>query len=262
MVMPEVSFRNSPSAISGFLPRVRLKTFNSPLRFGVKLKLTARKRESTDVVSFIFKPQETLTWKAGQFLHYVLNHAPTDDRGSDRWFTIASAPFERHVRITTRLATTKGSSFKKTLKGLKVGDTIEVSDLDGDFVLGNARAEYVFIAGGIGITPFRSILKQAEHEKKSLRVTLIYANRKYVAAYKREFDAMAKRNTNLKIHYLFHPQRVDMGTVKELVPDLRKPLFYVSGPEPMVESIGKSLIKIGVPKNHIKQDWFPGYPAE
>src|SRR3954452_285596 len=112
-----------------------LKTFGSPLRFSVKLKLTARKKESTDVVSFIFEPQEPLAWKAGQFLHYVLNHAPTDDRGSDRWFTIASAPFERHVMITTRFASKHGSTFKKTLKALKPGDTIEVSDLDGDFIV-------------------------------------------------------------------------------------------------------------------------------
>ena len=232
------------------------------LGFFVKLKLTARKKESANVVSFIFQPQEQLTWKAGQFLHYVLNHAPTDNRGSDRWFTIASAPFERHVMITTRFAGANGSTFKKALKKLRVGDSIEVSDLDGDFTLGNSRAEYIFIAGGIGITPFRSILKQAEHEKKSLCVTLIYANRKNVAAYKKEFDAMAKRNPHLKIHYLFHPQRIDKQTVKEFVPDLKKPFFYVSGPEPMVESIGRMLQQIGVPKNHIKQDWFPGYPAE
>ena len=234
----------------------------SQLRSLVKLKLIARKAESPGVESFIFKPDEPLTWKAGQFLHYVLNHAPTDDRGSDRWFTIASAPFERHVMITTRFAGKHGSTFKKALKALRPGDAIEVSDLDGDFIMSDARKEYVFIAGGIGITPFRSILKQAEHEKKSLRVNLIYANRKNVAAYKKEFDAMAKRNPHLKIHYLFHPQRIDKNTVKELVPDLKTPLFYVSGPEPMVESIGKMLQQIGVPKKRIKQDWFPGYPAE
>ena len=95
-----------------------------------------------------------------------------------------------------------------------------------------------------------------------MRVTLLYANRKSVAAYKKEFDAMTKQNPNLTIHYLFSPQRIDRETVKEFVPDLKKPLFYVSGPEPMVESIGKMLQEIGIPKNRIKQDWFPGYPAE
>jgi ferredoxin-NADP reductase len=228
----------------------------------MKLKLAARKKESPGVESFVFKPEEPLVWKAGQFLHYVLNHEATDDRGSDRWFTIASAPCERHVMLTTRFASKEGSTFKKTLKALKPGDTIEVSDLDGDFIVSDPKKEYVFIAGGIGITPFRSILKQAEHEGKKLRVKLIYANRKTVAAYRKEFEAMAKRNRNLEIHYLFSPQRIDKQTIKELVPDLKKPLFYVSGPEPMVEAIGKMLQQIGVPKKRIKQDWFPGYPAD
>jgi ferredoxin-NADP reductase len=228
----------------------------------MKLKLAARKPESPGVESFIFKPEEPLAWKAGQFLHYVLNHSPTDDRGSDRWFTIASAPYERHVMLTTRFASKQGSTFKKTLKALKPGDAIEVSDLDGDFIVSDPKKQYVFIAGGIGITPFRSVLKQAEHQGKRLRVTLLYANRKTVAAYKKEFDAMAKRNSHLKIHYLFHPQRIDREIVKELVPDLKKTLFYISGPEPMVESIGKMLQQIGVPQKRIKQDWFPGYSAD
>ena len=228
----------------------------------MKLKLAARKPESPGVESFIFKPQEPLVWKAGQFLHYVLNREATDDRGSDRWFTIASAPCEEHVMLTTRFDSKRSSTFKKTLKVLKPGGTIEVSDLDGDLIVSDTRKEYVFIAGGIGITPFRSILKQAEHDGEKLRVQLIYANRQTVAAYQKEFEAMARRNRNLKIHYLFNPQRVDKQTIKELVPDLKKPLFYVSGPEPMVEAIGKMLQQIGIPKKRIKQDWFPGYPAE
>jgi ferredoxin-NADP reductase len=228
----------------------------------MKLKLTARKTESPGVVSFIFSPEEPLVWKAGQFLHYVLNHETTDDRGSDRWFTIASAPYERHVMLTTRFAAEQGSTFKKTLKALKLGDLIEVSDLDGDFILGDPRKQYVFIAGGIGITPFRSILKETAHARKPLRATLLYANRDKVAAYKMELEAMARRNPNFKIHYLFSPQRIDKKTIKELIPDLKTPHFYVSGPEPMVESVGKMLQQIGVPKKRIKQDWFPGYPAE
>jgi ferredoxin-NADP reductase len=228
----------------------------------VKLKLVERKKESPGVESFIFKPDRPLVWKAGQFLHYVLNHAPTDDRGSDRWFTIASAPYERHVRLTTRFAREKGSTFKNSLKALKRGDEIEISDLDGDFLVTERKNHHVFIAGGIGITPYRAILKQAEHDGHALSATLIYANRKEVAAYKQELEAMARRNPKFKIHYLFHPERIDQEAIERIVPDLKRPIFYVSGPEPMVESIGKLLEKMGVPKKHIKQDWFPGYPAE
>ncbi|MDE1925120.1 MAG: hypothetical protein KGH79_02985, partial [Patescibacteria group bacterium] len=67
----------------------------------MKLNLICRKTEAPGVESFVFGPAEPLSWKAGQFLHYVLHHEPTDSRGSDRWFTVASAPFEGEVMITT-----------------------------------------------------------------------------------------------------------------------------------------------------------------
>lgn len=229
----------------------------------MKLTLAAIKPESPDVKSFVFKPAKPLAWKAGQYLHYLLHHEPTDDRGSDRWFTIASAPFERQVMITTRLARTKGSSFKKTLKALKLGDSIEISDdVDGDFIVEDRNKDYVFIAGGIGITPFHSIIKEMQHKRIPLRVTLIYANRDAHVVYRKELESAAKHNPHFSIHYVFAPGRIDQTTIKKLVPNLKKPLFYISGPEPMVESAGKMLRKIGIPKNHIKQDWFPGYPAD
>ncbi len=106
------------------------------------------------------------------------------------------------------------------------------------------------------------MLKHAVHVGKPLRATLLYANHDKVAAYKQELEAMTVRNKNFKIHYLFSPQRIDKKTIEEMVPDLKQPLFYVSGPEPMVEGVGKLLLQMGVPSKRIKQDWFPGYPAE
>lgn len=228
----------------------------------MKLELTARKPESPEVESFVFKPQGSLAWKAGQYLHYVLHHEPTDDRGSDRWFSIASAPFEKNVMLTTRFTRDKGSTFKKTLAALKPGDTVEFTDVDGDFIVDDPKQEYVFIAGGIGITPFRSILKEADHQGTPLRVKLLYGNRDRNVVFKEEFETLAKRNPHLSIHYLFSPERIDKTSLEKRVPDFKKPFFYVSGPEPMVESLGKLLSEMGVPKEHIKQDWFPGYPEE
>jgi ferredoxin-NADP reductase len=227
----------------------------------MKLTLRERKQETPDVESFIFSLTEDLIWKPGQFLHYVLHHEPTDDRGSDRWFTIASAPFEKKVMITTRFDATRSSTFKKTLQELKLDEQIEVSDLDGDFVLGDADAKHVFIAGGIGVTPFHSILKEADHTGQKLDVTLLYANRDEHAPYKIEFDEFAVRNPKLRITY-FIGERIDEAAIRKAVPDLKTPLFYVSGPEPMVESFGVLLKNMGVPSAQVKQDWFPGYAAE
>ncbi len=228
----------------------------------MKLQLIDRKTEVSNVESFIFQPEEPLSWKAGQFLHYILHHEPTDDRGSDRWFTISAAPFEGHVMLTTRFTDEKGSSFKNKLRNLKIGKSIEVSFLEGDFTLEDPEKEHVFIAGGIGITPFRSILKQLDQDKKPINVTLLYSNRDQNIVYKDELEEIAKSNLNFKIHYIFSPEHIDEKKIRELIPDIQKPIFYISGPEPMVENLGTLLKGMGIAEDHIKQDWFPGYPLE
>src|SRR5262249_31203200 len=111
----------------------------------MKLNLIERKPEVPGIESFIFKPAEPLTWQVGQYLHYVLHHEPTDDRGSDRWFTVASAPHEKNVMITTRQDSEKSSSFKNALFAMKVGEEIEISSVEGNFTLDDASAEHVFI---------------------------------------------------------------------------------------------------------------------
>lgn len=164
--------------------------------------------------------------------------------------------------ITTRLAAEKGSSFKRALTKLKVSEEIEISDVDGDFIVEDPNTSCVFLAGGIGVTPFHSILKQADHEGVQLNVVMLYANRDENVPYKEEFDQFAERNPRLVIHYLTSPERIDETSIKKYAPDLAQPTFYVSGPEPMVESLGTMLKSLGVPPEHLKQDWFPGYPAE
>jgi ferredoxin-NADP reductase len=228
----------------------------------MKLELIERKKEAPNVESFIFRPPQTLHWRAGQYLHYVLHHEPTDTRGSDRWFTIATAPSEGVVQITTRFTPEKGSSFKSALEKLKIGEYIEASEVEGDFIVDDQKAQYVFIAGGIGVTPFRSILKEADASGVPLMVTLIYASRDKDIVFKNEFDALQQKNPNLTIHYLVAPQKLDVPTIASLVSNFATPLFYISGPEPMVESLGNALKEAGVPQEHLKQDWFPGYPAE
>lgn len=226
------------------------------------LQLVTKKSETSDVTSFIFKPAEPVAWKPGQFFHYVLHHEPTDDRGSDRWFTNSAAPFEDHVMITTRIANEKGSSFKKELSTLDVGKNIEISDMDGDFTIEDPNKKYVFIAGGIGITPFRSILKELDHDKKPINVTLLYANKDQNIVFKEELEEIAQNNATFIIHYIFSPEHIDEMKINELIPDIQTPIFYISGPEPMVDSLGNILKGMGIPEDHMKQDWFPGYLAE
>lgn len=228
----------------------------------MKLKLKAKKQEVPNVTSFIFEPETPVTWQAGQYIHYTLPHEGADDRGDKRWFTVASAPFEGTPMITTRHATEHGSSFKEKLFHLEVGDELEAEAPEGDFVVADTSRNYVFIAGGIGITPFHAILKQADHEGVRLKVTLLYANRDAQAAYKDELQAFADRNPNLKIHYIVSPQQINETVIRERVPALSEATFYISGPEPMVKALAQTVASLGVPAEQIKLDDFPGYEAQ
>jgi len=224
----------------------------------MKFTLRATKQEANDTFSFVFAPEQPLQWKAGQLLRYVLNHPNPDDRGVERFFSIASAPHEKHVMLTTRFAS-KSSSFKKALKNLRRGDAVEAHDLEGDFVVDDSKKTFVFIAGGIGITPFRAILLDLDYNKKPLNVQLLYANRDNDFPYRKELDALRGQHPEFRIDYVVGPNRIYDKSIPRLVPDIEKPMLYVSGPEPMVESMDETLKKIGVPEERIKNDFFPGY---
>lgn len=223
-----------------------------------KLILSGKKQEAPNTTSFIFKSEQPLQWQAGQFLHYKLSHPNPDERKESRWFTIASAPYEGSVMLTTRI-TDKPSSFKAALKNLPSGGIIEAEGPDGEFIVDDPNKEYVFIAGGVGITPFRAILLDLERRGLPLNITLLYANGNQEFVFKGEFAALAERNPGLKTFYFVNPERIDEAAIKKYVPNLAKPMFYISGPEPMVETFEKMLLGMGVSDEHIIRDYFPGY---
>ncbi len=225
----------------------------------MKLTLAERKQEAADVTSFIFQGDAPLTWRAGQFLRYTLPHPDPDDRETNRYFTIASAPFEGVVMLTTRFAAEKSSTFKRALQRLPLGATLEAGRPGGDFVVDDPAVEYVFVAGGIGITPYRAILLDLEHRALPIRGTLLYANRTPAFVYEREIQALAERHSGFSVHYFVAPDRITEASIRRAVPDLQRPTFYLSGPEPMVEATGEMLADLGIPEMHMKRDYFPGY---
>ena len=225
----------------------------------MKLTLSQKTREAGDAFSFFFKSKAPLSWQAGQFLAYTLDHPNPDQRGIKRYFTIASAPFEKEVMITTRINSDKGSSFKKALYNLAEGQTIEAEGPRGSFVIEDPKQKYVFLAGGIGITPFRAILLDLDHRKLPINVTLLYANRNNDFPFQRELELLAQKHRNFKIHYFAEPRRIAEQSIREIVPNLQKPIFYISGPLPMVQAMEHMLSEMGIPATHVKQDSFPGY---
>jgi glycine betaine catabolism B len=225
----------------------------------MKLTLTNKKPITPDVTLFIFTPEEPINWKAGQFLRYQLPDPSPDERGESRFFTISSAPYEKNIFLATKFAPNEGSTFKKDLHNLPIGATIDSFGPSGSFTLNYPEEEYVFIAGGIGITPFRSIVMDLNHSGKPVNINLLYANRNMDIPFKEEFEEVKKAHPEFKIQYFIGDNKIDEQSIRKNVADLTKPIFYLSGPEPMVQSFEELLAKMGAPEDHIKRDYFPGY---
>jgi ferredoxin-NADP reductase len=225
----------------------------------MKLKFIGSNSVKSNVISFVFQPEEQLTWQPGQFMHYVLPHPDADDRGIERWFTNSAAPSEGKVMISTRIDNEHGSSFKRALLALQPGDSVEADGPEGDFTVEDESRNYIFVAGGVGITPFRSMLVEANNQGKKLNITLLYANRDENIPFKEELDQFAAVNENLKIEYIVGPQHLDAATIKQYSDNLDNAFIYLSGPEPMVKGFAADLEQLGVNKENIKLDDFPGY---
>jgi len=138
-------------------------------------------------------------------------------------------------------------------------EAVDVGEPDGDFIVGDPGHEHIFIAGGIGVTPFRAILLDLDHRELPINATLLYANRNPDFVYKAEMDRLAGRHPRLVVRYLVSPERVTQSSIRGVSAGLAKPIFYVSGPEPFVDALGTMLTGLGVPDGQVKSDFFPGY---
>jgi len=220
------------------------------------LKLTEKLHVVDNVWSFRFSSDTPFDWTAGQFVQVELPHDKPDGEGTKRWFTVSSAPFEGALQITTRVT---GTTFKQALAALPVGGELTLVDPpDGDFVWEDTDKPKVFVAGGIGVTPFHSILKQRAHDHAPLDVSLVCAGRTADLPFKDEVDQWTKSDPHLRVHYVI-AQPLSAKSLAVLEPDLMSSLVYVSGPEPMVETLGDQLRAAGLPEAQIKQDFFPNY---
>ncbi len=225
----------------------------------MQLKLLTTKKEAGDATSFIFEPDAPLEWKAGEYMFYKLPHENTDNRGDERWFTISSAPFEKHIMLTTRFAGDKASSFKKRLFAMKPGEEVEAKGSEGDFIIDEPDREYVFIAGGIGVTPYRSIILDLDNKGAKIKGKMLYGNKDENIVFKEELEEVAKRHPEFEIRYFIGDKHVDAEAIRSAAPDLKSPIFYVSGPEPMVEAFEKTFLDLEIPQENTRRDYFPGY---
>lgn len=200
--------------------------------------------------SFIFEKPRGFRFYPGQFL----------DIEESKSFTISSSPTENFLMITTKAGKSK---FKKHLWKLQPGDKIEASHPAGTFIL-DETAPAIFLAGGVGITPFRSMIKYALGQNLKLPITLIYSNSDSDFIFKNELDKWQKIYPKLTIHYIVTSQdgRLSEEKIKKFLHPkylLLDTIYYLAGPPAMVDEFEIILLRVGVDSTNIRADRFDGY---
>ena len=215
------------------------------------LKLLRSYDEAGNMRTFVFETGGQ-TWTAGQYQKYVLATAGDTKDDNQRFFTIAAAPSEGEMHISTRVSDSK---FKQTLNAMQPGDTIETRGIEGDFTWEETGDPVVLVAGGIGVTPYRSILLERARTGKPLNCVLVQFSRDDAIPFKEEFEKLAAEHPEFTIKNIIG-QPITADAILEAAPQAASQVTYLSGPEPMVDAVGEELKKRGV---SLKQDWFPGY---
>ena len=227
-----------------------------------------------DISTFKWQPPESVDYIPGQFIKLILPHDNPDERGVMHFFTLSSSPSEDHLANTTKYAgDDKSSTFKKTLFTLKPGTEVKMTNPSGDFTLPQDESRpLLFVAGGIGVTPYRSIIKWLSDTNQRRPIHLLYAAAEpdYLA-FRDLFDSLDWLKTTYVVSEStpdwpldsargkHETGQLDGRRIKELAGGFDNKLVYLSGPEPMIEAFKKQLLALKLPEIQIKTDFFPGY---
>jgi ferredoxin-NADP reductase len=236
------------------------------MRASIKEKRTVAK--GTLMVVFDLRGDD-FEFRPGQYFWVELLDPPyEDEKGPRRHFSVVTAPTERGViGFCTRI---RDSAFKRSLVELQVGREVEVEQPKGTFVLPDEPSgTLVLVAGGIGITPFRSMLRYIQDEHLPYRVTLIYSNRDRASTpFLEELDDIANANPNIRViatmtndaDWTGETRLIDADLFKKyLEGDLNRSTYMVAGPPGMAEAVTEELRTSGVRRDRISTDSFSGY---
>ena len=235
------------------------------------LVLKNKKKISLNTYEFSFSNDKKFNFKPGQYMEWTLPHKKSDDRGLRRYFTLSSSPTEDIISIGVKFYD-KPSTFKEGLNNLKIGEKVIASQLAGEFILPeNKDKKLVFIAGGIGVTPFRSMIKYLVDKDEKRDIVIFYAVNSYEdISFKEVFDDaeiklgiktvyIIRDSKNVPAGFLHKNGMLNEKMISEEVKNVKERVFYISGPRVMIVSFDKSLKNIGVKRASIKTDFFPGY---
>lgn len=233
-------------------------------------KLVAKREIASGTVDFVLEKPPGLTYRAGQYFDLILPKATPDaaKRDYQHSFSFRTAPYEAEIAAAMRMR--KDSVYKRALDALPIGAPVTIDAAWGDYVLRHkADQPCVFLIGGIGVTPVRSMIGQATHDHTDHHLTLLFGNRNVAAApFVDDFRAWAKANPNFTFVPAFDEPSghagdehgfIDAAMLRRHVPDLDVPRFYLSGPPAMVRAMRELLTGEGVDEDNIKTEEFDGY---
>ncbi len=220
--------------------------------------IVGRKQITENTLEISFKRPVDFSFKAGQYIQLgVPKLLYSDPKGASRVFSIASSPHDKEKIVVAFRDTNSG--FKRTLKELPMGSSVVIDGPHGFFTLPESPPHLiVFIAGGIGITPFLSMIRSAEEKHFPFPVALLYANRsKESAAYLAELQDVTNRNSNFIMKNQYGV--IDEQFIRQNVKNMHQCVWYIAGPPPMVDSIRNLLSILGINYDRIYFEEFVGY---
>ncbi len=231
-------------------------------KFHTKLRLREIQHISDSVANYIFESLRRLAFQPGQYMEWTLPGVGYNSRGNRRSFTIASSPTESTIQMGVKFYQ-PSSLYKQKLRAMKPGDTIVAGQVCGDFTLPRDPSRKVaMIAGGIGITPFRSMIQHQIDTQSNRDIVLLYSARAEADLAYRDVFNQAKAH-NVRSYFQASGSGQDRATTPEqlrkIIPDYAERVFYISGPPAMVESSHHSLRQLGVAAHNIETDAFFGY---
>jgi len=234
-------------------------------------RLLNRVEVAEGTIAFHFEKPTGFDFKPGQSADLTLPNPPeTDAEGNVRTFSIASAPFEDQLMFATRM---RDTAFKRSLKKMPLGTVVKMDSAMGSFTLHkNSAKPAVFLAGGIGVTPFSSIVRQADHDRAPHKLYLFYSNRRPEdAPFVEVLQNLEKTNPQFRFIATMTEMRrskktwngetgrIDQEMLSKYLNELRGPIYYVAGPPALVGGMRKMLVASGVDEDDIRSDEFSGY---